>query len=306
MPAFDLRGKYRFAYFLAETRQSRGWCWGSLYPRHNLQSERIYRDFYFSYLPFPLPYYFNIQEPRIKISNNNSIRVVKICTATHVKFRITIFHVFDSLSSIQNCIVVIIVDKKDREKESISSSTTYVCYSFFLQVGRSYRPPEKKKRRRRRAEKLERFPSMDRWLISSILLPPVLFAAPIVAFEHVRLLTESVGPPCQRACTGSSIISAESVSSFLKQKRGYDDENEVPSMDEVVISKAKNISIPGSKFRSEFLDLVKGYLGRRCLNSLSSNSFHDKRSASNANISNLWYNKKVIEESLSILQEKFE
>lgn len=131
-----------------------------------------------------------------------------------MKFRITIFHVFDSLSSIQNCIVVIIVDKKDREKESISSSTTYVCYSFFLQVGRSYRPPEKKKRRRRRAEKLERFPSMDRWLISSILLPPVLFAAPIVAFEHVRLLTESVGPPCQRACTGSSIISAESVSSF--------------------------------------------------------------------------------------------
>ena len=58
--------------------------------------------------------------------------------------------------------------------------------------------------------------------------------------------------------------------------------------------------------KSEFLDLVKGYLGRRCLNSLPSNSFHDKRSASNANISNLWYNKKVIEESLSILQEKFE
>lgn len=49
-------------------------------------------------------------------------------------------------------------------------------------------------------------------------------------------------------------------------------------MDEVVISKAKNIPIPDSKFRSEFLDLVKGYLGRRCLNSLPSNSFHDKRS----------------------------
>lgn len=78
-------------------------------------------------------------------------------------------------------------------------------------------------------------------------------------------------------------------------------------MDEVVISKAKNIPIPDSKFRSEFLDLVKGYLGRRCLNSLPSNSFHDKRSAnSTLNISNLWYNKKVIEESLSILQEKFE
>lgn len=71
---------------------------------------------------------------------------------------------------------------------------------------------------------------MGRWANLEYPAPPV-FAAPI-AFEHVRLLTESVGPPCQRACTGSSIISAESVSSFLKQKRANDDENEVPSMDE--------------------------------------------------------------------------
>lgn len=71
---------------------------------------------------------------------------------------------------------------------------------------------------------------MDRWANLEYPAPPV-FAAPI-AFEHVRLLTESVGPPCQRACTDSSIISAESVSSFLKQKRANDDENEVPSMDE--------------------------------------------------------------------------
>ena len=34
---------------------------------------------------------------------------------------------------------------------------------------------------------------------------------------RVRLLTENAGPPCQRACTGSSIGSPESASSFLKQ-----------------------------------------------------------------------------------------
>lgn len=38
-----------------------------------------------------------------------------------------------------------------------------------------------------------------------------------IASKYVRLLTENVGPPCQRACTGSSIGSPESVSSFLKQ-----------------------------------------------------------------------------------------
>lgn len=77
-------------------------------------------------------------------------------------------------------------------------------------------------------------------------------------------------------------------------------------MDEAVISKAKNIPIPDSKFRSEFLDLVKGYLGRRCLNSLPSNSFHDKRSPATRIFLTSDIIKKVIEESLSILQEKFE
>lgn len=47
-----------------------------------------------------------------------------------------------------------------------------------------------------------------------------------IASKYVRLLTENVGPPCQRACTGSSIVSPESVSSFLKQIYVRKDVNE--------------------------------------------------------------------------------
>lgn len=47
-----------------------------------------------------------------------------------------------------------------------------------------------------------------------------------IASKYVRLLTENVGPPCQRACTGSSIGSPESVSSFLKQIYVRKDVNE--------------------------------------------------------------------------------
>lgn len=46
-----------------------------------------------------------------------------------------------------------------------------------------------------------------------------------------------------------------------------------------------------SKFQSEFswFEVARGYSGRRCLNLLPSNSFHEQKSE---NISNLRYNKK--------------
>lgn len=145
-----------------------------------------------------------------------------------MKFRIIIFHVYRVKSIIIDpCIIN--NRKKIKKRMTISSEMFHDrCTSIrsFCKVGRCIVLQKKKKRRR--TEKLERFRSMDRWspIEANLEHPaPLVFAAPI-AFEHVRLLTESVGPPCQRACTGSSIISAESVSSFLKQN---DDENEVPS-----------------------------------------------------------------------------
>lgn len=123
--------------------------------------------------------------------------------------------------------------KEKRKRESPPKCFTIYVYSFFLQVGRCIVLQKKKgiEGENRKTREISIDGSMGPIEANLEYPAPPVFAAPI-AFEHVRLLTESVGPPCQRACTGSSIISAESVSSFLKQKRANDDENEVPSMDE--------------------------------------------------------------------------
>lgn len=92
MPAFDLRGKYRFAYFLAETRHSGGWCWATFYRRCVSQRERIYRGILQFFFHASFSFLFSFATVTLKfLSNKNENHRRRVSNLTRIANFLT-FH----------------------------------------------------------------------------------------------------------------------------------------------------------------------------------------------------------------------